>query len=216
MTVTPCYDPQVIALLEAFGAEVRRAAVLVGDLLAAHPERPELAGELKACEHEGDRIAHDLIHALGAHPEVPAPFEPADGLRLASALDDIVDFAEQAADMLGLYAVEASMEQAIALAGVLVDATRQVAGALGALGTGEDLGAFLADIHRLENDGDRMSRAAVASLFADGIDPMVVIRWKDIFDALEAAIDACEDVAHLLEGVDLKRRHVVGAPPAGD
>ncbi|HEV2771199.1 MAG TPA: DUF47 family protein, partial [Solirubrobacteraceae bacterium] len=121
--------------------------------------------------------------------------------------DDIVDFAEQAADMLGLYAVEASMEQAIALADLLVGATGQVAGALRAVGTDVDPAAFLAEIHRLEDDGDRMSRAAVASLFADGIDPMVVIRWKDIFDALEAAIDACEHVAHLLEGIELKRRH---------
>ena len=208
MTGTPLstdYDPRVIGLLEAFGAEVQRAAVLVRDLLGAHPERPELAGELKACEHEGDRIAHDLIHALGAHPDVRAPFAPGDGLRLATALDDIVDFAEQAADMLGLYAVEASMEQAIALAGVLVGATAQVAGALRALGADDHLAPFLAEIHRLEDDGDRMSRAAVASLFADGIDPMMVIRWKDIFDALEAAIDACEHVAHLLEGVRLRR-----------
>ncbi|HEV2752270.1 MAG TPA: DUF47 family protein [Solirubrobacteraceae bacterium] len=124
---------------------------------------------------------------------------------MATALDDIVDFAEQAADMLGLYAVEASMEQAIALAGVLVGATAQVAGALRALGADDHLAPFLAEIHRLEDDGDRMSRAAVASLFADGIDPMMVIRWKDIFDALEAAIDACEHVAHLLEGVRLRR-----------
>lgn len=208
MTGTPLttdYDPHVIGLLEAFGAEVQRAAVLVRDLLGAHPERPELAGELKACEHEGDRIAHDLIHALGAHPDVRAPFAPGDGLRLATALDDIVDFTEQAADMLGLYAVEASMEQAIALAGVLVGATGQVAGALRALGSDRDPAPFLAEIHRLEDEGDRMSRAAVASLFADGIDPMVVIRWKDIFDALEAAIDACEHVAHLVEGVRLRR-----------
>jgi len=64
----------------------------------------------------------------------------------------------------------------------------------------------LVEVHRLENEGDRISRAAVASLFANGIDPMVVIRWKDIFESLEAAVDACERVAHLLEGITLRRR----------
>jgi uncharacterized protein Yka (UPF0111/DUF47 family) len=62
------------------------------------------------------------------------------------------------------------------------------------------------EIHRLENEGDRLQRGGVASLFADGIDPMVVIRWKDIFESLEAAVDSCERVAHILEGVTLKRR----------
>ena len=80
-----------------------------------------------------------------------------------------------------------------------------MAGALAALRAGEDLAPRLVEIHRLENEGDRLTRDGVASLFADGIDPMVVIRWKDIFDALEASIDACETVAHLLEGISLKR-----------
>ena len=64
-------------------------------------------------------------------------------------------------------------------------------------------GAHLVEINRLENEGDRIQRDAVASLFANGIDPMVVIRWKDIFDCLEDAVDACETVAHVLEGMSL-------------
>ena len=67
-------------------------------------------------------------------------------------------------------------------------------------------GGYLVEIHRLENEGDRISRDAVAALFHNGIDPMVVIRWKDIFAALEAGVDACETVAHQLEGISLKRR----------
>ena len=74
------------------------------------------------------------------------------------------------------------------------------------LRTGVDLAPRLVEIHRLENEGDRVSRDAVASLFEGGIDPMVVIRWKDIFDALEAAVDSCEKVAHILEGIALRRR----------
>ncbi len=78
--------------------------------------------------------------------------------------------------------------------------------ALRCLRTGTDLGPHLVEIHRLENEGDRLQRDGVASLFVGGIDPMVVIRWKDIFESLEAAVDACETVAHVLEGITLKQR----------
>jgi uncharacterized protein Yka (UPF0111/DUF47 family) len=196
-------DPELFALLEAAGRNVQRAAVLLRDLLADWPERPELARELVDCEHDGDRITHEIaLHlAEAGHGAV----DSADGLQLATALDDIVDYAEQAADQLGLYGVEATMEQAVGLAHVLVEAGAEVAAALAALRGGEDLGVHLREIHRLENEGDRLSREAVASLFAGGIDPMVVIRWKDIFDGLEASIDACETAAHVLEGIALKR-----------
>jgi uncharacterized protein Yka (UPF0111/DUF47 family) len=98
------------------------------------------------------------------------------------------------------------MEQAVTLADVLVAATDQVSEALRGLRNGNELSVNLVEIHRLENEGDRLSRDAVASLFANGIDPMVVIRWKDIYESLERAVDACETVAHLLEGISLKRR----------
>ena len=98
------------------------------------------------------------------------------------------------------------MEQAVEFADVLVAASAQIVQALRRLHTGEDLSATLVEIHRLENEGDRLQRDGVASLFVQGIDPMVVIRWKDIFESLEAAVDACETVAHVLEGITLKQR----------
>ena len=124
---------------------------------------------------------------------------------LAGALDDIVDYAEEAADQLGTYGVEAPMEQAQEIAEVLVAAAEVVADSLRGLREDEDLGARLMEIHRLENEADRIVRAAVASLFRNGIDPMMVIRWKDIFETLESAVDACETVANVLEGISLKR-----------
>jgi uncharacterized protein Yka (UPF0111/DUF47 family) len=200
-------DVEVLVLLEEAGRNVQRAALLLRDLLVDYPERAELARDLFLCEQEGDRIAHDVIHRLnGAGGRSVAPIDRSDGHVLATALDDIVDYAEQTADMLGIYGVEASMEQAVQMADVLVGAGEQVALALRALRTGSELGTFLVEIHRLENEADRLSRDAIASLFATGIDPMVVIRWKDIFESLEASVDACEHVAHLLEGIALKRR----------
>jgi len=96
------------------------------------------------------------------------------------------------------------MEQALAMAEVLVGACGQLAAALAGLRGLQDLDPHLIEIHRLENEGDRLYRDAVAALFANGIDPMVVIRWKDIFTVLERAIDATETVAHILEGIVIK------------
>jgi uncharacterized protein len=199
-------DTVVLDLIEESGRNAQRASLLLRDLLRDYPERADLARDLLLCEQEGDRIAHDIIHRLNGGGRGRPPLEPADGHLLATTLDDIVDYAEQAADELSLYAVEAPMEQAGAIADVLVGAAEQVARALRCLRSGADLAPHLVEIHRLENEGDRLSRDAVASLFANGIDPMVVIRWKDIFETLEASIDACEKVAHVLEGISLKRR----------
>jgi uncharacterized protein len=197
-------DTTLTGLVEEAGRNVQRSALLLHDLLVEYPERAALAQDLKACEQEGDRITHDIIHRL-ATGRVRAPFAAGDGYVLATALDDIVDHSEQVAAQLGLYGVEAPMEQAVAFTEVLVGAAEQIAQALRSLRSGTELAPHLVEIHRLENEGDRLQRDGVASLFAGGIDPMVVIRWKDIFESLEAAVDACETVAHVLEGITLKQ-----------
>ena len=97
------------------------------------------------------------------------------------------------------------MEQAQAMTEVLVSASDEVAASLHGLREGEDIARELDEIHRLEKQADRIVREAVASLFVNGIDPMIVIRWKDIFETLEASVDACETVANVLEGITLKR-----------
>ncbi len=199
-------DRTLADLLEESARNIQRAALLLRDLLTDYPEHAGLARELKVCEQEGDRIAHDIFHRLAAGRRVHAPFDAGDVHALATALDDVVDYAEQAGTQLGLYSVEATMEQSIEFADVLVGAAEQIASALRSLRTRTDLGPHLVEIHRLENEGDRLQRDAVASLFAGGIDPMMIIRWKDIFESLEAAVDACERVAHILEGITLKHR----------
>ncbi|HEY3759600.1 MAG TPA: DUF47 family protein [Solirubrobacteraceae bacterium] len=206
-------DGTLTNLIEEAGRNVQRSSLLLQQLLAELPEYAPLAEELAACEREGDRITHDIIHHLnggvggrGGRRGGGVPFDSGDGYVLATALDDIVDHTEQAAAQLGLYGVEAPMEQAVGFADVLVAAGEPILAALRGLTTGEDLAPYLVEIHRLENEGDRLLRDGVASLFAQGTDPMVVIRWKDIFESLEAAVDACETVAHLMEGIVLKRR----------
>jgi uncharacterized protein Yka (UPF0111/DUF47 family) len=198
-------DAEMPVLLMRAGENVARVSVLLRDLLTEYPEHAELVTDVQRCEHEGDRIAHDIIRRISTNGDTRMPFSPGDGHALATALDDIVDFAEETADALGVYGVEAPMEQAVALAEVLVEASGHVAHALVALTDDQALEPALSEIHRLESQGDRLLREALASLFANGIDPMLVIRWKDIFESLECSIDACQTVANVIEGIALKR-----------
>ena len=200
-------DPQLLSLFEESGRNVQRSALLLRDLLSDYPEQAGLARDIVLCEQEGDRIVHDILHRLAERGSRRAHLDPNDVHALGGALDDIVDYAEEAADQLALYGVEASMEQAQHISEVLVQAAEQVAESLRGLRNGLDVGPQLVEIHRLENEGDRIQRAAIANLFVAGIDPMIVIRWKDIFDTLEESVDACETVANVLEGMSIKRAH---------
>ncbi len=124
-----------MALVEESGRNVQRCGLLLHDLLRDYPERATLAQDLKVCEQEGDRITHDIIHRLAGRGRVRAPFDAGDGYALATALDDIVDHSEQVAAQLGLYGVEAPMEQAVEFTEVLVGAGEQIAQALRCLRT---------------------------------------------------------------------------------
>jgi uncharacterized protein len=189
-------------LFEESGQNVLRAASLLDTMLSDYPEDKHLARDILDCEHEGDRITHDIIDRLN-HTFV-TPIDREDILALASALDDIVDYTEEVADYLGLYKIEAPMDQAIRLAAVLKGAAGQIAEAIPRLRGFQDISRYTVEINRLENEGDRITREAVASLFDGGIDPMVVIRWKDLFERLEEAIDSTERVANILEGIVIK------------
>lgn len=204
----PPIDREIALLLLDFARTIETSTRLLRDLVRTYPEGTAVLRDLVMAEHEGDRIAHDLIHRLGGADadRLRCPFDSDEGFRLATALDDVVDDAEAAGDMLAVYRVEAPTDQATQLAEILVLCADQVALALEALCDGTDLGPHLVEINRLENEGDRISRDAIASLFEEGVDPLFVIRWKDIYSALENAIDACETVAHHLEGIALKRR----------
>jgi uncharacterized protein Yka (UPF0111/DUF47 family) len=189
-------------LFEEAGHNVLRSADLLERLLVDYPDNKQLAKDIRDCEHEGDRLTHEILDRL--NHTVVTPIDREDVLALTSSLDDIVDFIEEVADYLGLYKIEAPMDQAIKLAEVLHQAARQIDEAVPLLRAFKDISAHTVEINRLENEGDRIVREAIASLFDGGIDPMVVIRWKDLFERLEDAIDATEHVAHILEGIVIK------------
>ncbi|MEK6252437.1 MAG: DUF47 family protein [Actinomycetota bacterium] len=184
------------------GQNALRAAQMLDEMMGIWPEDKGLARDILKAEQEGDRITHDIVQRLNS--TFVTPIDREDIYGLATQMDDIVDYTEEAADFLGLYKIEAPMEQAQALTKVLVASCDQLAQGLEHLPAFKDLDRYWIEVHRLENEGDRISRDAVASLFSNGIDPMVVIRWKDMFAVLEEAIDATETAAQIIEGIVIK------------
>ena len=196
-------DAVFFDLLAEAGTNIANAATMLEKMFEVWPEDKGLARDILKAEQEGDRITQEIIRRLNSS-SIKA-MDGSDVYALATQLDDIVDYTEEAADFLGLYKIEAPMEQAHALAGILAHLLRAGQRLRSPSLQGfEDLDKYWIEIHRLENEGDRISRDAVASLFSNGIDPMVVIRWKDIFAVLERAIDATETAAHMIEGIVVK------------
>jgi predicted phosphate transport protein (TIGR00153 family) len=189
-------------LFNQAGHNTPRAARLLQEMVGNWPDSADLAREILLAEQEGDRITHDIVQRVNS--TFVTPIDGEDIYGLATRLDDIVDHIEESADFMGLYRIEAPMDQALAMTEVLVKSCEQLALLLENLRGFKDLEKYWIEIHRLENDGDRLFRDAVASLFANGIDPMVVIRWRDIFLRLERAVDATEAAAHILEGIVIK------------
>jgi uncharacterized protein Yka (UPF0111/DUF47 family) len=189
------------ALAEA-GANILRGAQLLEHMFDTWPEDRGVARDILKAEQEGDRITQEIVRRLNQEP--PKSLDSAEVYALATQLDDIIDDIEEAADFMGLFAIEAPMEQAHLLSNVLAQSCEQVSGLLNDLRGFKDLEPYWVEIHRLENEGDRVWREALASLFSNGIDPMVVIRWKDIFGLLERAIDSTETAAHRIEAIAVK------------
>jgi predicted phosphate transport protein (TIGR00153 family) len=195
-------DDDFFELFIEAGQNTVHAARMLHEMMGTWPDDGGLGREILKAEQEGDRITHDIIQRLNS--TFVTPIDREDIYGLATRMDDIVDFTEEAADFLALYKIEAPMSQAQALTEVLVQACEQLGAGLEHLPGLKDLDKYWIEIHRLENDGDRISRDAVASLFSNGIDPMVVIRWKDMFAVLENAIDATETAAQIIEGIVIK------------
>jgi predicted phosphate transport protein (TIGR00153 family) len=164
------------------------------------PSVPQSA--VKELEHRGDDLTHEIIELLNT--QYITPFDREDIFQLARAIDDVVDNIENASEFLGLYKIEAPMEQAVDQCRVLLGATEHLAGALSELKTLRRAERHLPEVKALEDEGDRIVRDALAALFEDGADPLDVIRWKDIFEALEEAIDACETAANVVGNIVVK------------
>ncbi|HET9780263.1 MAG TPA: DUF47 family protein [Candidatus Dormibacteraeota bacterium] len=157
---------------------------------------------LRDLEHECDDVTHQ-IHNLVNNSFV-TPLEQEDIITLASSLDDIVDLAEETGDKIDLYAIKNVSDTAKQMGEHLSSAGHELAQALGQLEGFEGLTPHRVEIHRLENEGDRITRIAIGDLFTHEKEAAELLKWKDIYDLLERTMDACEHAANVLDTIAIK------------
>jgi uncharacterized protein len=179
------------------------AARLVERRFREHPTSGVTQEQVKAVETAGDGITRDLITLLNT--QYITPFDREDIYQLATVIDDVVDYLEEASDRLGLYGVEMPARHAVEQCAVIVRACEQLAIACDNLKGMRGVQEALIELKNLEDEGDRILRDALAALFRDeGINPLIVIRWKDLYEGLERALDACETAANVIANIVVK------------
>jgi predicted phosphate transport protein (TIGR00153 family) len=183
-------------------ANMVAAARVLEQLMAHYEDRERLASQLRDLEHAGDVLTHDIGHQLEA--TFVTPFDREDILAFINRLDDVVDLIEEVGDTFLLYGIEAPTPVAVQQVEIIVRQCEQIADALANLKSFRGLERYWIEIHRLENEGDRIVRRGIAELFKNGGDPVEVIKWKDLYSLLEEAVDACEDVANVIERIVVK------------
>ena len=183
-------------------ANVLGGARLLEAMLRSYDVLERRAGEIRDAEHRGDEISHDIGHRLEA--TFVTPFDREDIHGLISALDDVMDLIEEAADTFVLYRIEAPTKVAIKQASIIVKQCEALHEALTHLREFKGLDRYWIEVHRLENEGDRIARQAIAALFEDKVDAVNLVKWKDIYGLLETTIDKCEDVANIIERITIK------------
>jgi uncharacterized protein len=185
------------------GANALEAARLVEQRFREHPNSKVAHADVKAIEDRGDTITRDLFQLLNT--QYITPFDREDIFQLATELDDVVDNLDEASELLELYGVESTTPQAIEQCRILVGAVGHLSVALKELQGMRGVERELVALKDLEDEGDRVLHDALADLFRDPrIDPLIVIRWKDIFEALEEALDACETAANVIGNIVVK------------
>jgi hypothetical protein len=186
----------------AMADQIRGGARLLVEMLSVEPPLADKAYEIKEVEHKCDFLTHGIIQKL--NKTFVTPIDREDIHSLARTLDDVMDAIDNAAALIPLYRIDRVRNGARELARVISDSTDQVRAAVEALEKRTGVLERAVEINRLENEADRIHQKAVGQLFDEERDPMVVLKWKEIFDLLEQATDRCEDVANLLENVVVK------------
>jgi predicted phosphate transport protein (TIGR00153 family) len=185
-------------------ANAREIARALVELLERWPEEREGLRDIRELEHEGDRLTREIINLLNR--TFVTPLDRDDMYRLASAIDDVCDHIDEAADNIDAYEVRHIPDRARLQAEVIYRAASRLHEAVERLEGFKDSQRQLVALRQLEDEGDRLVREAVAELFRAGHDPLTIIRLKDIHEQLEDAVDACEEVADVLEAILVKNR----------
>jgi predicted phosphate transport protein (TIGR00153 family) len=200
--------PQKREFYDLFNQAAANAVEMSLKLIQFLDEFPEEAGtrmiEIKELEHQGDRLTHELVDQINR--TFVTPFDRDDMYRLAGVLDDICDHIDDSAEKIVGYGAREIREPARRQADVVHRAASKLCEAIAMLEGFKDSKRQLIELRELEDEGDRIAREAIAELFDRGIDAIALIRWKDIFEQLEEAVDACENAADVLEAILVKNR----------
>ncbi|MDQ3485838.1 MAG: DUF47 family protein [Actinomycetota bacterium] len=199
------FRPTDTSFYDLFAESARNLVVgaeLLAELLPADSDRAEIAKRMRDAEHDGDETTHAIVRRVNT--TFVTPFDRDDIYRLAAGLDDIMDFMEEAVDMVVLYEIEELPSELANQVEVLQRSAELTAEAMPRLRTMRDLEEYWIEINRLENDGDKSYRRIVAKLFNGQYDALTVMKLKDVVDSLEAAIDAFESVANIVEQIAVK------------
>ncbi|CAN5584405.1 DUF47 family protein [soil metagenome] len=190
-------DVRFFELFIADGENMARAASRLSEMVDRFDRLEERVSEIQELEKRGDQIDEEISRRLD--DAFVTPFDREDIHELTVRLDDVVDIIQAVAETLLIYDVKRPTEECRRLAAILAEQTTELSAALGKLEKMKDLNGHLEAVHRLEHEADTLSRAAVARLFRDRLDPLEVIKWRDLYRELENAIDASEDAAEAIE-----------------
>jgi hypothetical protein len=198
-------DKRFAVLFEQSAHNALKIAHQLKDMVCTWENVEERLGIITDLEHEGDAATHQIMAEL--HRSFITPFDREDIALLAHSLDEITDYIHSSADMMILYKVGQPTSRARELVDIIVQTAAEVEKAVSEVHDHIDREKLLKrcmEINRLENEGDSIYRAALAELFSDSTDTASLIKWREIYEHMETAIDRCEDVANVLEGVALK------------
>jgi predicted phosphate transport protein (TIGR00153 family) len=168
-------------------------------MLRTYDNPDKLAKKIRETESRGDDISHNIGRRLES--TFVTPFDREEIHALIAGLDDILDLIEEVADTFVLYRIDAPTKMSVKQAALVVQACETLHQALSNLRGFKDIDKFIVEVHRIENEGDRLARSAIAGLFDDGAKTIEVLKWKDVYALLEDTIDKCEDVADLIERI---------------
>jgi uncharacterized protein len=202
------FTPKTTEFFTLFGRAGENAlevARLVERRFREHPSSGVTQEQVKKEETEGDNLTRELITLLNT--QYVTPFDREDIYLLATEIDDVVDYLEEASDLLGLYGIEMPTRHAVEQCAVIVRACEHLAFACHNLKGMRGVEDALLELKRAEDEGDSILRDAMGSLFRDDrIDPLNVIRWKDVYEALERSLDACDTAANVIANILVKSR----------
>jgi len=197
--------PRKVAFFDMFSEAAQNMVLgsrLLKEMMEGYDDIERKAREIKRVESVGDAITHKIFRDL--NQTFITPIDREDIYALASCIDDVLDFIEAAADGLVVFKIEKPTQEAITLVNIIYSSCEELGRGIALLGKVKDLNSTFITVNSLENEADRITRDVIARLFENEKDPIVLIKWKEIYESLEAGTDRCEDVANVLERILLK------------